>query len=80
MTPHSRTALLIVRIVGMLLMIYGFMQLATFVPEMFLLLAHGAFLAFFIGLLKNCIPLAAGYIVSSQSRPIAEWLTRDLEQ
>ena len=64
----------------MLLILFGFLQLANFVLEMLPLLTHGAFLAFFIGLLKSCIPLAAGYIVSSQSRPIAEWLTRDSEQ
>ena len=64
----------------MLLMIYGLMQLANFALEMLFLLGHGAFLAIFIGLLKSCIPLAAGYIVSSQSRPIAQWLTRDSEE
>ena len=80
MTPHSRTALLIVRTVGMLLMLYGFMQLASFGLEMFLLLGHRAFLAFFMGLLKSSIPVVAGYIVSSQSRPIAEWLTRGSEE
>jgi len=64
----------------MLLILYGLMQLANFILETFASFGHRPVLAFFIGLLKSCIPLAAGYIVSSQSRPIAEWLARDSEE
>ena len=80
MTPHSRTALLIVRLVGMLLMLWGFIHLANFILEALASFGHLPIVGFFVALLKSCIPLAAGFIVALQSRPIAEWLTRDSEE